>query len=270
MEYIDKNKSRAWAHQLLKDFLQRRLEEDGKYPDDLYAAFRADPACKDAFVAKLLEDNEGRCCYCMASILGTTLEHVILNSTSDKQKYNEYYTIESDLDKENMKLAKDFLDNPGEIPPFPHTIAYENLIPSCFGYLPSTSSKCCNNYRGEKFVYPLVFRRNIHTEVHYYPNGNIVWAEDPEEIIPTVTKLGLDCTELKCIRRIWHFLASNGLSAEEPNRQKTIITLITDLGIPVTKEEKEMQQMLINFKKPEYWKLLSKYTYFNDPTKFTY
>lgn len=269
MEYIDKNKSRAWAHQLIKDFLRRRIEEDGKYPDDLYAAFRADPECKDAFVAKLLEDNEGRCCYCMASIRGTTLEHVILNSTSDNDKYKEYFSIESDLDKENMKLAKDFLENPSEVPPFPHTIAYENLIPSCFGYLPNGASKCCNNFRGEKFVHPLVFRPNIHSEVKYYPNGNIIWTADPEDIIPTITKLGLDCLELKCIRRIWYHLASRGLSADEQYRDATINTLVSDFGEPSGKKEKEMLAMLVNFKKRDYWKLLAKYTYFNDPTKFT-
>lgn len=46
MEYIDKSKSRLWAHELIRNFLKRRFDEDGKYPDDLYAAFRADPECK--------------------------------------------------------------------------------------------------------------------------------------------------------------------------------------------------------------------------------
>ena len=100
----------------------------------------------------------------MRDIKGTTLEHVILNSTKTKDKYDEYFQMESELEKDNMMLAKDFLENPKEVPPFPHTIAYENLIPSCFGYLPTGSSKCCNNYRGEKFVHPLVFRKNISAE----------------------------------------------------------------------------------------------------------
>lgn len=38
MEYIDKNKSRLWAYKLIRDFLKRRFDEDGKFPDDLYAA----------------------------------------------------------------------------------------------------------------------------------------------------------------------------------------------------------------------------------------
>ena len=46
MEYIDKNKSREWAHELIKEFLKRRLEEDGEYPEDLYAAFSGDPEFK--------------------------------------------------------------------------------------------------------------------------------------------------------------------------------------------------------------------------------
>lgn len=268
MEYIDKNKSRLWAHKLIRDFLKRRFDEDGKFPDDLYAAFRADPECKNAFVEKLLEDNNHRCCYCMRDIKGTTLEHVVLNSTKTKDKYDEYFQMESELEKDNMMLAKDFLENPKEVPPFPHTITYENLIPSCFGYLPTGSSKCCNNYRGEKFVHPLVFRKNISAEVTYRADGSITWSEDPELVVPTLTKLGLDCMELKAIRRIWFYLASNKLSCEDTNRMPTIEVLLNELGIPTNMKEKEMQNMLLNFKKPEYWKLLEKYSYFNDVNKF--
>ncbi len=268
MEYIDKSKSREWAHSIIKAFLKRRLDESGKYPEDLYAAFRADPECKNAFVERLLEDNSHRCCYCMRDIKGTTLEHVIPNSTKSPDKYGEYFQLESELDKGNIILAKDFLERPGDVPPFPHTVAYENLIPSCFGYLPSGQSKCCNNYRGDKFVHPLVFRKNISKEVTYKTDGNITWSEDPEPVVPTLTKLGLDCTELKAIRRIWFYLASNGLSCEDSNRETTIEVLLNELGVPSNMKEREMQNMLLNFKKPEYWKLLERYTYFNDVGKY--
>jgi hypothetical protein len=269
MEYIDKNKSRGWAHALIKDFLERRKREDGKYPDDLYTAFRADPQCKDDMVNKLMEDNGHRCCYCMASIKGTTIEHVILNSTKTQEDFDKYFGMDSELDRNNIRLATDFLANPSDVPPFPHTIAYENLIPSCFGYLPGCSSKCCNIYRGEKFVYPLVFRKNINSEVEYYSDGRVVWKEDPEDKIPTVTKLGLDCLELKAIRRIWYFLCTNGLTCEYRYKEKVVYTLIDELGDTTNnKEKKDMRNMLMNFLKTEYWNLLEKYQYFNDINKF--
>lgn len=83
MEYIDKSKSREWAHALIKEFLKRRLEEDGEYPNELYNAFMGDTNCKDAFVKRLLEDNNHRCCYCMRDIKGTTLEHMIPRSVKN-------------------------------------------------------------------------------------------------------------------------------------------------------------------------------------------
>lgn len=262
MEYIDKNKSREWAHKLIKEFLERRLEEDGEYPEDLYAAFKGDPKCKDAFVERLLEDNNHRCCYCMRSIKGTTLEHMIPQSVKTKEAFSKYYHDESNLDISNMTLAQDFLNNPHEVPPYPHTIAYENLFPSCFGNLPSGASKCCNIYRKDEFVQPLVFRPNIHEEVKYYANGNIIWTKDPEETIPTLTKLGLDCLELKAIRRIWYYLSNHDLNCEDTNKTIAIDDLLIELGDPMTSEDCNMQQMLLNFKNSEYWGLLGKYKYF--------
>ena len=262
MEYIDKNKSREWAHELIKEFLKRRLDEDGEYPEDLYAAFKGDPNCKDAFVDRLLEDNNHRCCYCMRDIKGTTLEHMIPQSVKTLDAFSKYFQHESNLDITNMILAKEFIDNPKEVPPYPHTIAYENLIPSCFGNLPSGASKCCNNFRKDKFVQPLVFRPGIHEEIKYYANGNIIWTKDPEVENPTIVKLGLDCLELKAIRRIWYYLSSHDLNCEDANKNLAIDDLLIELGVPKDTDDRNMQQMLLNFKKSEYWELVKKYTYF--------
>ena len=261
MEYIDKNKSREWAHKLIKEFLERLLEEDGGYPEDLYAAFSGHPIFK-IFRERLLKDNNHRCCYCMRDIKGTTVEHMIPQSVKNQETFSKYFEHSGNHDLVNMILTQDFLDNPKEVPPFPHAIAYENLIPSCFGYLPSGTSKCCNNFRGDKTIQPLVFRINIHEEITYYADGNIVWTEDPEEEQPTIVKLGLDCLELKAIRRIWYYLSNHDMTCEDANKNQTIDDLLIELGVPKNTQESNMQQMLINFKKTEYWELLTKYTYF--------
>jgi hypothetical protein len=200
----------------------------------------------------------------MRNIKGTTIEHMIPQSVRTQREFSKYYEKESLFDIFNMILAQDFIENPKDVPPYPHTIAYENLIPSCFGNLPDGSAKCCNNYRKDKTIQPLVFRPNIHDEVKYKADGNIIWTEDPEQIIPTLTTLGLDCIELKAIRRIWHYLASQGMGCEDANREKTIDDLLIELGTPSNSQEINMQQMLLNFKKSNYWKLLEKYTYFNN------
>lgn len=263
MECIDKNKSREWAHKLIKEFLEKCLEEDGKYPEDLYAAFSGYHEFK-FFRERLLEDNNYRCCYCMRDIKGTTLEHMIPQSVKTQEAFSKYFEHESNLGIFNMILTQDFLDNHKEVPPYPHTIAYENLIPSCIGNLPlhSRASKCCNNYRKDKFVQPLVFRPKIHEEIKYYANGNIIWTKDPEDENPTITKLGLDCLELKAIRRIWHYLSSHDLNCVDTNKNLAIDDLLIELGTPKDAEDRNMQQMLMNFKKIEYWELLKKYTYF--------
>lgn len=267
MEYIDKNKSREWAHELIKEFLKRRLEEDGEYPEDLYAAFSGDPEFK-IFRERLLEDNNHRCCYCMRDIIGPTIEHMIPQSVNNLESFSKYFEHSSNLDAINMILTQDFLDAPKEVPPFPHAIAYENLIPSCFGYLPFVASKCCNNFRGDKKIQPLVFRPTIHDEIKYYSNGNIIWTEDPEEEKPTIVKLGLDCLELKAIRRIWYYLANHDMTCEDANKNQTIDDLLIEMGDPNNIQESNMQQMLMNFKQTEYWGLLKKYTYFANKEVF--
>lgn len=264
MEYIDKSKNRQRAHKLIQDFLQQCLKDNhGVLPKNLYETFRSYTDFKNQFVNILLSDNHHRCCYCMRDIIGTTLEHMIPQDVNNQDDYDQYFVLNSHLDRNNMILAKDFPNEPHQIPPFPHTLAYENLIPSCFGAIPSAPAKCCNNFRGNKMVHPLVFRPNIHNEVIYKTNGNIIWTEDPETLIPTISKLGLDCLELKAIRRIWCYLSEHRITCDDANRFQVIDDLLIALGEPKNRQEKDMQQMLNNFKNQNYWNILKKYAYFH-------
>lgn len=216
---------------------------------------------KDAFVERLLDDNNHRCCYCMRDIKGPTLEHMIPQSVKSQEVFSKYYEHESNLDADNIILTQEFLNNPGKVPPFPHVIAYENLIPSCYGNLP-LKKKCCNNFREDKPIQPLVFRPNIHEEIKYYANGNIVWTEDPEDTKPTIVKLGLNCLELKAIRRIWHYLVNHNMDCDEAHKNIAIDDILIEMGVPKDIHGSNMQQMVMNFKRAEYWDLLKKYTYF--------
>lgn len=255
MEYIDKDKSRNKAHELIKSF----LEEQEECSEDLYSTFQGD--FRQRLKEMLLNDSDNRCCYCMRDLKATTLEHVIPRSVNNQEGFSKYFEIESKLDKENIILEREFLNNSGNVPPFPHTVAYENLIPSCSGHLASRGSKSCNNYRGDKFIQPLVFRQGIHNEIKYKINGFVEWIKE-EADIPTVISLGLNCPELKAIRRIWYYLSSHNLSCDESNKDKVIYDIITEL------ENEDMLDMLINFTNVEYWRLLSQYTYFNNVELF--
>ena len=258
MEYIDKDKSRNKAHELIKSF----LEEQEECSEDLYSTFQGD--FRQRLKEMLLNDSDNRCCYCMRDLKATTLEHVIPRSVNNQEGFSKYFEIESKLDKENIILEREFLNNSGNVPPFPHTVAYENLIPSCSGHLASRGSKSCNNYRGDKFIQPLVFRQGIHNEIKYKINGFVEWTEeDLGTVFPTITSLGLNSLELKAIRRIWYYLSSKNLSCDESNKDKVINGIITELD-----DGDQMLEMLMNFKKTEYWKLLSQYTYFNNVELF--
>ena len=262
MEYVDKDKSRKWAHEVIESFLDERLAEYGIDPgDNLYALFRADTHRKEKFTSRLLRDSRNRCCYCMRDITGTTLEHVIPQSVRSKE---EYFTVESNLDKDNIMLECDYLNNPKRVPPFPHTLAYENIIPSCLGCIPTGTSKCCNNFRGNEFIYPLMFRRNISKEIIYRTDGTVSWTKEPEStLIPTVERLGLNCAELRMIRKIWYYLSTHNLSCEDCNRVPAIEILLDAMG------DSSEREILQNFKNPDYWNVVKKYTYFNDKSRFT-
>lgn len=266
MEFTDKRKeeSRAQAHLLIDNFLSRYTYHPVQ--SNLYDDFTSDPACNQPFRQILMNDCGNRCCYCMRNISSTTLDHVILRSITDQEKYDEYFKVKTDLEKDDMKMEASIADNIGPHRPYPHTIAYENLIPSCFGHLASADSKCCNIYRGQKFVHPFTFRRDIHQEVVYYSDGNIEWIEEPGDDpdgILTVSKLGLDCIELTIIRRIWYYISSHNETPNTIDKNE----MINDLFIMADDDNEE--EMIMQFKKPDYWRLIELYDYFNNVTLFT-
>lgn len=198
----------------------------------------------------------------MRNLQGSTLEHVITQKVNNQEDFSKYFEMDSRLDNENIMLEAEFIINPKKTPPFPHTVAYENLIPSCLGTFASGEKKSCNHHRGDRFIQTLIFRENIHNEIKYKIDGSIVWSEDRADVFPTVNILGLNCPELKAIRRIWYYLSSHNLSCDESNKDKVIYDIITEL------ENEDMLDMLINFTNVEYWRLLSQYTYFNNVELF--
>ena len=234
MEYIDKqNKAnKGNAHAILDDFLERYQEGGEPFPKDLYDALKSDRKnnCVNTFrnySERILEENAFRCCYCMRTIrrnvnsqrYPVTLEHVILNCIDTKEQYDEYFKYSSDLDSQNIVLTDDFLKNKKPTwPPYPHRIAYENLIPSCYGQFPSSgekSSQTCNLKRGNDFVPPFVFRKKIHNEIKYYKRyGTIAWTADNGDE-PCVNKLGLNYIALRLIRLAWYYLSSKGKGCED-------------------------------------------------------
>ncbi|MBR3413115.1 MAG: hypothetical protein IKG81_10560 [Bacteroidales bacterium] len=297
MEFVDKKIGVKWAHPLLKSFLDRCSQCD-PYPSNLYDAMKADvdtdmtanPKQETTYKRLLigildeshngltLPSGEGCCCYCMRTIKAndthSTLEHVIPNKTPDAKTYSTYYDVPSELVKdENVMVFKEVFirRHKKTSPPFPHNVAYENLVASCDGSLPKGSKNhlCCNNPRGDEYMPPFIFMKNIHQEFKYRPTtGYVVWKDNPhvssrERMSVVNQRLNLNDAILRMIRMLWYYLALNQMDCRLTNAQRRmVIDSFRPHCPPLDKE------MLQNFMDDDYWSLLEEYQYFNNVAVF--
>lgn len=297
MEYIDKTQGASQARTLLSAFLTRCRNGGFSPNDDLYSKMASDrdPSVPGADTTynilrrQLLQESNCRCCYCMRTLEegNTTLEHIIPNKIVDQAEYNKYQEFYSRTDWRKIIFSKSFLANPRwPFHAFPHTIAYENLIPSCNGrFAKSIStdihahddrvSKCCNNKRGDEFVIPFVLNKQMVNEFEYKRNGRVIWPVTDttirgkarkdllKEHKDTIDSLNLNCLELVTIRRIWFYLADTQNDCATVDKDRVILEMTDSKDL--TPEELSMLQ---NFWSDNYWCLLEEYRYFNNTDRF--
>ena len=192
MEFIDKNKGQKDADAILNNFMTLHQSKDaqgnpekGRYENVSYSALSKDTMVfngktdshKEHLTTVLRytqEDARGaqHCCYCMRRINDeeVTLEHIIQHSldSNDRNQYQRYidYRLPFLTDK-NVILACDYrakFNAAGQyVPPYPHVMAYHNLVASCYGYFPKKENReqqlivCCNNKRSDEHIYPLFY-----------------------------------------------------------------------------------------------------------------
>lgn len=301
MEFIDKNRGKRWAHPILKSFLDR-CRIHSSYPKDLYDAMKSDidpdagvnpdreTTYRRLLAGILSESSEGEglpsgvghCCYCMRTINASdshsTLEHVIPNKIKSLAEYRTYFSVASRLESdEHVMVYRDVFLNrhKGTCPPFPHNVAYENLVASCDGLFPNVDEVggqhiCCNNYRGDRAIPPFLFMENIHREFIYKSqSGNVIWKGNPnissreeKRIVDEV--LNLNCDHLRMVRMIWSFLAENRMDCHLTAGERRWV--IDSLLQRCHEKDKEL---INNFRSENYWALLDEYRYFNDKSKFS-
>lgn len=278
MEHIIKARHEE-AHALIDGFLQRHREKKGTYQDDLYYWLGADfvfglPKTRAALVDILLDEQQGRCCYCMRRIIELppeerTIEHVIVNHPKDEDDYNQYLGKNSQLDTADMISTANFIVKQTPPPPYPHSVAYENMLISCAGHchLGIGTSFTCNKHREHKFVYPLPLMPIVTEEVKYQKNGFVYWTKETDTENPTIELLGLNYDVLKLIRRIWYKLSSMELDASSCDRQQLAYEVLGDMldeGI----DDTNVQILFLFANNDWYWNLLCQFDYFNDVSKF--
>ena len=202
MEYIDKYNLGDEGEAIIDDFLNR-IKGHNNYPQDLYEVFKNDIGPDGVSTRKkllyiLLREQKNRCCYCMRELDRNndeiTLEHIILRRIKERAEFNQYFKRKTVLD-DKVTLSSEFIASKGgnAVPPYPHTVAYENLSASCNGKFFSKTERphCCNLKRGEKFLEPFILYPGIQNEFEYKSNGTVIW-DGETSMIPSVVVLGLN------------------------------------------------------------------------------
>lgn len=280
MRFIDKAPYMAAAHKVTDDYLDTycKIVQDNSwvFQNVLYdGSFRSSGA-RSLMLAIARSSQENLCCYCMRELTRddsrVTLEHLIPQKVTTQEFNNFYMALGAPwLTPAEVILTSNFTGVPGvQVPPRPHTVTFENLTASCDGSFPDKglTSQCCNSFRKSKRIYPLFYIKGIQNEMNYYQDGTImpkIKSYLREEAIETIEHSGLNCRNLKQIRRLWKLLVNTSMStilncAENKSlRQKILMEVLF-------KEDKraEMDQAIMNnFMEDQYWDTFMLYKWFH-------
>ncbi len=231
MKYIDKSINQTAANAIVDELL------DDSWDGTIYIGANYDglkkPIYKERFTNLLLDEQHNLCCYCMQEIepAVTTLEHIIPQEVK-KADFARYLVVAELKNYVNHKA--DFNTSVRVIPPikYPHDIAYFNLIASC------NRNHTCNHFRGNKFIFPLFYDKNIQDEVEYDEDGIAYSGKYFDEL----DKIGISTSdELKMYRKIWKELSLQFDSAEKITNEDIEMIILTLVG------NNKYQTLLNNF-----------------------
>lgn len=266
MQYIDKTNTKyvLRGHQIVDTFIKGQWQEEThKYVNLNYKTFRI-----DEMAALTIEEQGGYCCYCMRELnnmpksKNVTLEHVIPNKTKVEVDYNKYICYGA-LDAGHVVFGGN-IDKTQQLklPPYPHFVAYENLVASCNGKLIEEGSAvislhhCCNNKRKSDEIVPLFFLPNVSELITYAPDGSIAYDEIYKKTIHDI--LNLDHKTLVLFRRGWCSIC-NLYSVEDVKNGLTDSDLrwdiVLDSKLPYTDQETLLNDI--------YWELFSEFGWFH-------
>lgn len=196
MEYINKNHAPR-ANAIIDAYLRNITIPSLYRPRELYQGFSSQFGRNNLINNVLLPEQGNRCCYCMRS-MPSTIEHIIPECVPSNG-LNYYFNIGlGGLIEANICHTRVYMEGNSTPGQYPHEVAYYNYAMAC--------SKCNNERRGNKEIYPLFLIPNIKQQVIYNRNtGKIFWSNDPDILNPTIEKLELNGEQLKAIRSVWIF-----------------------------------------------------------------
>ena len=163
-----------------------------------------------------LQEQKNVCCYCSRLIDNspeTELEHIIPRAVNDTVTLQQYFNYSLIL-SQSIVLQNSFsaATTQQATPPFPHHIAYQNILASCNGKTINTSedTTCCNRNRGNEFIPPFNLINNC---IAYNNDGSIYYVEDDIHN-QYINHLNLNKALLKNIRRIWFLFANSDVTED--------------------------------------------------------
>ena len=290
---------------MAKDYLEQCCKQaNGRYQNVRYDNKRdagvgpcfcnaADGSFRKRMTNVLLQNQNGYCCYCMRKIkIGqreeysdkvVTREHIIPRgfSHADVAKL-AYYQQCPELSNSQVILTDDFEDTghnqTDDLPPYPHKIAYNNLVASCNGTFPYVRNRnenkpkiCCNEYRHEEDAYPVYFIKGIEGMIDYLDNGDIhvkcgVSTDNQQKIEDVIRNTHLACDQLRDIRHLWFILSH--VSKDRIYNCKTEGQRDALLSEILYKDEffegNRTSNLHTNFQKDDFWQTFLLYDYFYD------
>jgi hypothetical protein len=190
-----------------------------------------------------------------------TFEHIIPQKAKDETR--DYYKSAPNLSVDEVVLTSVFSHTENaSYPPYPHTVAYNNLVASCNGtFSDGTSALCCNNRRGDLTAYPIYYFADASSKIKYLPDGVAISIDCDPLVSDMIDHTGLNCGMLKDIRYMWcklHDVSEDELarcSASAEERKKLLLSIMFN-------DKKDPSNLIIKFEKDEYWAKLMNYKFF--------
>ena len=277
MRFIDKSKveNRIKGLAINRQILELCWNESARS----YSGLNYDDVDKTSIISHIVGEQDGLCCYCMRNLhvkaegnhrKNTTLEHVIPHKIREQEwlRDRDGYRMFPLLKENHIAVCYGgMLNNASiecEMPPFPHFIAYDNLVASCDGQTLNEIGEeipqhCCNNKRGNSYVEPLYFHAHISSEVSYDNRGHV---QCREEFIPYLGENGVNimCPFLNKVRLFWKEIFDSEYDVTDIVNAEDDETLRLDIIDDVFTDDPTGQWFFLEDKKS--WCVFSDYPWF--------